>query len=146
MLFNRIVPVGLLSFLLATATTMRGAENVILSEFLTSNAGGLLDEDGDSSDWIEIYNSGGSAVNLFGWYLTDDSNNLNKWTFPPTNLASHGFLLVFASGKDRTVPGAPLHTSFGLSSSGGYLALVHPDGVTIATEYAPYPPQHANYS
>ncbi|HEY2951799.1 MAG TPA: lamin tail domain-containing protein, partial [Verrucomicrobiae bacterium] len=145
-LFKKIVSVGLWSIVLATAATMRGAENVIISEFLASNAGGLLDEDGDSSDWIEIYNSGGSAVNLFGWYLTDDNANLNKWTFPATNIAPRGFLIVFASGKDRTAPGAPLHTSFGLNSSGGYLALVHPDGVTIAREYAPYPEQHANYS
>src|SRR6185503_7816366 len=68
------------------------------------------------------------------------------WTFPATNLLANDFLLVFASGKDRAVAGAPLHTSFNLSSGGEYLALVHPDGVTIASEFAPFLEQFDNVS
>ncbi|HXG46422.1 MAG TPA: CotH kinase family protein, partial [Methylomirabilota bacterium] len=48
---------------------------------------------------------------------------------------------MFASNKDRRRPGEPLHTNFRLSSSPGYLALVKPDGVTVAHQYAPYPVQ-----
>jgi hypothetical protein len=123
----------------------RTQETVTITEFLASNAGGLQDEDGDSSDWIELLNAGASAVNLFGWHLTDTTNELTQWTFPATSLAPQGFLVVFASGKDRAVTGAPLHTSFGLNASGGYLALVRPDGVTVASEWR-YGPQRANYS
>lgn len=118
---------------------------MIITEFLASNVKGLTDEDGDSSDWIELFNSGATAVNLFGWHLTDEPGDLTKWTLPATNLAPKGFLIVFASGKDRTVPGAPLHTNFRLSADGGYLALVKPDGRTIASEWR-YGPQRANYS
>lgn len=120
-------------------------ETVAITEFLASNAGGLQDEDGDSSDWIELYNSGSGAVNLFGWHLTDSTNDLTQWTFPATLLAPQGFLVVFASGKDRAVAGAPLHTGFRLNAGGGYLALVHPDGVAIASEWR-YGEQRANYS
>jgi len=126
------------------ATTLP-AQSVIISEFLADNSGGLLDEDGDTPDWIEIYNSGSTTVNLNGWYLTDDAANLTKWSFPATNISAGGFLVVFASGKDRRVPGAPLHTDFSLDAGGDYLALVRPDGVTIATEFN-YPGQRANYS
>src|SRR5689334_2452879 len=112
----------------------RAQSSVIISEFLAHNTSGIVDEDGDFSDWIEIYNSGATAVNLGGWYLTDDPADLTKWAFPSTNIAAKGFLVVFASGKNRAVAGLPLHTSFGLDSNGEYLAFVMPDGVTIASE------------
>lgn len=112
-----------------------------LSEFLASNTRGLADEDGDFSDWIEIYNPGPAAVNLDGWSLTDDAGDLTKWRFPATNLAGGKFLVVFASGKDRRLPGARLHTRFQLSAGGEYLALVRPDGVTKAGEFSPKYPQ-----
>ena len=41
-----------------------------ISEFMASNKNTLLDEDGDSSDWIEIHNGTGAAVNL--WRLVTD--------------------------------------------------------------------------
>src|SRR5207253_770252 len=64
------------------------------------------------------------------------------WSFPSTNLPPNGYMLVFASGKNRRVPGAPLHTSFSLKASGEYLALVRPDGTNIATAFSPvFPPQ-----
>ena len=118
-----------------------------ISEFMASNTrvtgtGSLIDEDGDASDWIEIYNPTSGAVNLGGWYLTDSAGDPTKWRFPETNLAGGGFLVVFASGKDRTKSGTRLHTSFQLSAGGEYLALVQPDGITIASQYAPlYPKQ-----
>ena len=74
---------------------------LILNELVAANGAGLTDEDGDYSNWIEIYNQGGQAVNLSGWSLTDDPNQPEKWTFPNVTVGSHEYLLVFASGKDR---------------------------------------------
>ena len=108
-----------------------------ISEFMASNTRILADETGQFPDWIEIYNPGAAAVNMAGWSLTDNANNLTKWIFPATNLPSGGFMVVFASGNNRRVPGAPLHTSFSLSASGEYLGLVKPDGVTIVSEFRP---------
>jgi hypothetical protein len=123
------------------------SQTVVITEFMADNEAGLRDEDGDNSDWVELFNAGTNAVDLFGWYLTDSRANLVKWRFPATNLPPNGFLVVFASNKDRAVPGRPLHTSFGLSAGGEYLGLVQPDGLTIASEFAPtYPPQTANAS
>src|SRR5262245_45300197 len=123
------------------------AETVTISEFLASNTSGLKDEDGEYSDWIEIFNSGTTNVNMDGWYLTDAPGNLTKWRFPATNIGPSRFLIVFASGKNRSIPGAPLHANFALSANGEYLALVKPDGLTIATEFAPqFPSQLPNAS
>jgi hypothetical protein len=134
-----------LGLLLAVARPAPAA--VLISEFLAVNNGGLTDEDGDASDWLEIHNAATNAVNLAGWRLTDDADDFAKWTFPATNLPPGGFLVVFASGKNRSTPGGRLHTSFNLSADGEYLALIQPDGFTIASEYAPaFPPQQANVS
>ncbi|HZZ27533.1 MAG TPA: lamin tail domain-containing protein [Pirellulales bacterium] len=113
---------------------------VMINEFLASNVHGIFDQDGAHSDWIELQNTGSSAVNLGGWYLTDDLGNPTKWQFPSTNLAAGAFLTVFASGKNRAVSGQELHTNFELNTSGGYLALEMPDQ-TIASSYASYPAQ-----
>ena len=113
----------------------------IISEFMASNIGGLLDEDGDSSDWIEIYNPTPDDVDLTGWYLTDEAGNLDKWPLPAVSLEPSEFLVVFASDKDRTDPAGNLHTNFKLGADGEYLALVMPDGSTVAHEYAPEFPE-----
>lgn len=119
----------------------------IISEFLTQNDSGLLDEDGGASDWIEIHNPGNDPVLLGGYYLTDNSANPTRWTFPNTTLEPGGYLVVFASGKDRAVAGSELHTNFSLSSNGEYLALVKPDGFTRVSEFTPtYPEQRVDVS
>ncbi|MEN8773405.1 MAG: CotH kinase family protein [Akkermansiaceae bacterium] len=112
----------------------------VISEFMASNETTLADEDGDYPDWIEVYNPDDEAVDLAGYYLTDDSQVLNRWVFPATMLAPGELLVVFASGKNRDV--GELHTDFKLSAGGEYLALVLPDGSTIANDFKDrYPPQ-----
>ena len=139
--------IAALAVVLALISATRAAEPVFISEFLASNNGGLRDEDGDAPDWIEIFNSSSTNVYLNGWFLTDAEANLTKWRFPATNLPPNGFLIVFASGKNRAIAGAPLHANFSLSASGEYLALVHADGTTVASEFSPvFPEQFQNIS
>ncbi|MBM3846407.1 MAG: lamin tail domain-containing protein, partial [Verrucomicrobia bacterium] len=118
-----------------------------ITEFQAANSGSYLDADGQASDWIEIYNPSSSNVSLGGWRLTDDARVRDRWSFPSTNLSPKAFLVIFASGKNRRVPGAELHTNFRLSAGGGYLGLIEPDGATVAHHFAPaYPPQEENRS
>ncbi len=129
------------------ATLSLGATTPVITEFMAASSGPLRDEDGDASDWIEIYNAGPGDVDLAAWSLTDDADVLARWQFPATNLAAGRFLIVFASGKNRSVAGAPLHTNFQLDSDGEYLALVAPDGVTVASAFGPkFPEQYLNVS
>src|SRR3954469_19887767 len=131
----------------STAIALRAQETVRISEFMANNTSTLADENGEYSDWIEIQNTGVTPVDLGGWYLTDDSADLKKWQFPSTNVNAGGFLVVFASNKDRRIAGAPLHTNFRLSTGGEYLALVKPDGSNIVSQFAPtFPPQAADVS
>jgi len=123
------------------------AADPIISEFMAANTATTVDEDGDASDWIEVYNPDLAPVNLEGWFLTDDAAELDKWSFPAVTLQGNGYMLVFASGKNRRNPLNPLHTNFRLNIDGEYLALVKPDGVTIACDFgAEFPEQHTDYS
>ncbi|MBI4663864.1 MAG: CotH kinase family protein [Verrucomicrobia bacterium] len=113
----------------------RAQGQVLISEFMANNSRTLADRDGEYSDWIELYNSGVSAMNLEGWYLTDSATNLAKWRFPSVALPPNRHLVVFASGKDRGAAASELHTNFRLSTGGEYLGLVAPDGKTIVADF-----------
>lgn len=119
----------------------------VITEFLASNNAGLRDENNDASDWVEIHNPTTTAINLDGWYLTDNATQLTKWRFPAVTLPAQGFLVVFASNKNRVNPAAPLHTNFALAAGGEYLGLVQPNGTTITSEFAPtFPAQQSDIS
>ena len=106
------------------------AQSVVINELVSSNHTGLEDEDGDRPDWIELYNPGSAAINLAGYGISDEAKSPFKWRFPRRLLAAHGFLVVFASGKDRT-NSTRLHTSFRLAAIGETVILSRPDGQVL---------------
>ena len=117
-----------------------------IAEFQAVNDATLADEDGHFSDWIEVRNPNDEDVDLSGWYLTDDQLKLTKWQFPAVRVPAKSELVIFASDKDRRISPGTLHTNFRLTGRGEYLALVKPDGRTVAHSFAPYPPQIADTS
>jgi hypothetical protein len=108
-----------------------------ISEILTSNERGLEDEEGDREDWIELSNPNPFPVPLEGYALSDERSLKNPWLLPADRaIPAHGYLLIFASGKDRR--GTELHTDFKLSAEGEYLALLH-QGNVVAQLPSDYP-------
>ena len=133
-------------FVFSSANILAQETGPRINEFLALNSTGLTDEDSDFSDWIEIYNPTPAAIDLGGWSLTDDAENPQKWLLPSVTLAANAYLIVFASGKDRALPGQELHVNFRLSGEGEYLALADPAGNRF-TEFDPvFPAQQADIS
>ena len=99
-------------FILLIIITSGYAEQptTLINEVMSSNSSTIEDEDGDYSDWIELYNPGDSHVNLTGYGLSDRPDNPYKWIFPTVILEPNQYLLVFASGKDRTTVGKQWET------------------------------------
>lgn len=95
----------------------------VINEIMASNNNTLADRDGDFPDWIEIYNPGGTTINLENWALSDDENQPRKWIFPTTNLAPGGIKLIFASGKNYVSEAPFFHTNFKIKASGEALIL-----------------------
>ena len=117
---KRILLVSLLT-LVGTSPMLRAQDDVVISEFMAANTSFLQDEEGQYSDWIELYNAGTNAVSLDRWCLTDAAGTLAKWRFPAVTMASHQYLVVFASGNNRTNATGTLHTNFRLDAGGEVL-------------------------
>ncbi|HPS56453.1 MAG TPA: lamin tail domain-containing protein, partial [Sedimentisphaerales bacterium] len=115
--WQKIVPAGIL----------------VVNEFMASNGSTITDPQGDSDDWIEIYNTTDSPIDLGGMYITDNLSKLKKHLIPTgfasqTTVPAHGFLILWA---DNEVLDGPVHLSFALSAGGEDIALVASDGATI---------------
>ncbi len=123
-------------------------EQVRLNEVVAAGVpGGLLDADGDAEDWVELLNTGPSAVNLDGWSLTDDPAVPDKWILPARSLAAGGFLTVFLSGKNRTPLTGELHANFNLNLSGGSLHLFNAAAPRqLVSAFSPLPAQQPGLS
>ncbi len=135
-----------LLFLFLSFNINAESKKILITEFMAINSNGIVDEDTEHSDWIELYNNTESAVNLQGWYLTDDALNLKQWQFPAVTIAKGAYLIVFASGKNRIDPTKNLHTNFKLSGSGEFLAICEPDS-TISYAFLPmFPAQSQDVS
>jgi len=116
-----------------------------LNEFAADSASGILTADGETADWIELYNDATHAVDLSGCFLTDSADLFTKWRFPDgTSIASNGYLLVFADSSENALTNGELHANFSLSKDGEYLALISPDGTSVVDAFPPrYPCQYA---
>ncbi|MBN2214816.1 MAG: CotH kinase family protein [Bacteroidales bacterium] len=133
--------------LIFTHAVVSAQDKLVISEFMALNNSVIQDEDGDYSDWIEIYNADMAEINLGGWYLTDEDDNYSKWAFPDLAIDTGEYLVVFASGKDRKLEKDKLHTNFKLSSSGEFLGLGKPDGSQYVSLFVPaYPEQYPDIS
>jgi hypothetical protein len=105
------------------------AQSVVINEIMSSNTNTIYDEDGDTPDWIELYNSDANEINLNGYYLSDDSLNIKKWRFGNVVIDPGKYLIVFASDKDTIVN--YWHTNFKISASGENIILSDASGIII---------------
>lgn len=108
---------------------------VKINEYSCSNISTITDAYGEYEDWVELYNSGGSSVNLAGYYLSDKSSNLTKWQIPSGTINANGFMVIHCSGRN-TVNGSQLHPNFTLSQSeNDWIILTQPNGTTVADSF-----------
>ena len=131
-----------LLFLFTILAGARG-QDLRISEFQATNVSGIVDEDNSHQGWIEIWNpSTTTAVALANWKLT---NGTTTWTFPSVNINPDDFMIIWASGKNRTVITGPLHTNFTIPAGGGTISLLRSNN-GVASSLASYPAQTADTS
>lgn len=141
------IGVLVVSIFLSQPVLSADSDKLLITEIMAINGKTIADEDGDYSDWIEIYNPGESAIDMNNWSLTDDPLELDKWKFPTIILNPDTYLVVFASNKNKKFAKGQLHTNFKLSGSGEFLALVESDMKTISYSYGDmYPVQQEDIS
>ena len=98
----RLKKISILALIISSFQFSVNAQQVFINELMASNSITIPDEDGDYSDWIELYNPLTESIELTGYGLSDDLSNPFKWIFPAVTLLPQNHLLVFASDKNRT--------------------------------------------
>lgn len=108
------------------------------------------DNFGDCNDWVELYNTTGTAFDLEGYYITDRLTNLTKWEFPAGSvIPANGFLRIWLSGRpDVPFNLANIHLDFmlGQMDDNEIIALVDPDGSTIVDSHMMEEPSQLGHS
>ena len=119
-----------ISLLLLSDYKLKG--QLIINEILASNLSYASDEYGEYDDIIEIFNPTQIEIDLSGYFLSDDINNLTKWAFPSHEdffiLPPDGYLKLWADNEPEQ---GINHLSFSLNSNGESVILTDSNGVTI---------------
>ena len=102
-----------------------------INEFMASNATTICDSFGSYSDWIELYNSTDTDMDISGFGISDNLSQPMKYRFPDgTTIAAKGYLVVFCSGNEGMQNGE-LHAPFGLRSYGEDVVIANRAGRII---------------
>ena len=103
-------------------------QGLFINEFMASNSNTIADPDyRQYSDWIELFNSSDSTINLFGYYLTDDLENKTKWQIDSDiYISPNGFAGFWADDSSKKN-----HTNFKLSKDGGKIGMFSPNEILI---------------
>jgi len=110
--------------------------SVQINEVVSDNATGYLDQFSGHPDWIELYNASSNAVDLTGYYLSDNLTNPQKWVFPSVTIPANSYLVVFASSKNQIINGE-IHTNFSISKTGEPVLLSDAMGTLISSVNLP---------
>ncbi len=112
---------GFMAFL-SLLTFGTAAGQVVINEFSAANYS--LGIGGDNEDFIEFHNPTAAAVDLGGYFLSDDLSNPTKFEIPAgTTVNAGGFLMVMCSAEGE-IPanlyaGGNLNTNFKIRQTAG---------------------------
>lgn len=101
---------------------------IVINELMAAQHTVRSDGDEEFEDWIELYNNTDIEINLGGLYLSDDEDELDKWSFPDKTMAPNTYLIVWADGETGE---EKFHTNFGLDDAGDELYISNTDGSII---------------
>ena len=87
---------------------------LVINEIMAANFSSVADQDGEFDDWVELYNGNNFNLNLNGYYLSDNENDLTKWSFPNVTIAANDYLIVWCDTAGTSQAG--LHTTYRLSA------------------------------
>lgn len=115
-----------ISLVLIFLSVQLQAQHPVINEVQYANKTTLYDCDGETPDWIEVYNPTQEAINLKGYQLNDEVDSESAWSFPDTVLAAQSYLLAYASG--RTInSGTEIHLPFKLGQLKDSVFLFSPE-------------------
>ena len=131
--------------------------DLVVNEFLANSENCCADQSGEQEDFIELYNISDEAIDIGGWFMTDNLEEPLQWRVPDsdgavTTIEPGGFLTIFA---DNDVDQGVLHANFTLSTDGEEIGLFAYNGAQVLslnfeaqledTSYGQYPDGSGNW-
>ena len=124
--------------------TISSVAELVINEFMADNDTEIADNNGDFSDWIELYNNTNNSIFLGDYYLTDDASDPTQWQLPTEDILPGEFKLIWASGD---ITGGTDHANFKLSKSGEEIGLYYSSAMGLDTiDYLSYSTQTTDVS
>lgn len=118
---------------------------VVINEVSAANWD-LINLGGEYEDWVELYNAGGSSVDLSGWHLSDDDADPGKWTVPAgISIGANGHLVIVCSGKNAVIIGMP-HTNFKLTQTKQESVVLSDPAMSLIDSFQFTQPTQKNHS
>ncbi len=117
---------------------------VVINEYSASNLTSFIDQHDKTEDWIELYNTSSSSMDLSGWHLSDKESKPMKWVIPEgTVIGGNGHLVFLCSGRDKVFKSSSnspkeYHTNFKLSQTKGGETLILSDPSGEVMQSVPY--------
>lgn len=102
--------------------------DLVVNEFMAYNEGDIQDENGESDDWIELFNASAYPISTAGLYLSDESTNKQKWALPQVLVNSNEYLIIWADDQEGQ---GENHAGFKLDATGESLFLAYSDTLVI---------------
>jgi len=118
------------SLAIVFAFSFQANAQIIINEYSASNMNSHLDNYEKAEDWIELYNTGSTNIDLAGYGISDKDSKPRKWVFPTGSIIeAESYLLIYCSGRDE-VKERNYHTNFKISQTkeNEYVLLSDPQG------------------
>ena len=127
-----LVMIALLILIPNTSNDYVKKGKLYISKIVTKNNTLQQDDNGEYSDYIELYNGYHYKINLNNYHLSDNEYSTNKWKFPNIEIGAKEHLIIYATGNDSCdIEKKICHTNFKLNSNGETLTLTDPSGNII---------------
>lgn len=135
---KRLTQIALLLILLLASSCSKRYENpsLVINEVLVINEENFVDDYGQRSGWIEIFNNTAKTQNMGGLFITNDKNDPKKYPIPKgdikTQIPPHQHVLFWANNKPYQ---GTFHISFELDpNKDNYIALFDESGLKVLDE------------
>jgi len=91
--------------------------DIAINELLANSPGG-------DPDWIELHNTTGAAIDIGGWFLSDDNGSLFKYEIAAgTTIGPYGYVVFYEDTHFGNTYDAGCYRPFALSDNGERLVL-----------------------
>lgn len=101
-----------------------------ISEVVSSNTKYLAGPYKTFHDFVELYNPTDSEIDLTGYYLSDDPEQVRKGSLDGVKVPANGYVCIILSSDGVNTPKGYHVVNFGINASGETLVLAYGDTVT----------------